>query len=241
MVYRGRIDDRYVSFGVDRPNPTRRDLLEALSDVVTGVAVRTKETQAIGCFLADFAAPTPTFAADVAPLVFDACGSCHRPGGPAPFSLLTYEDVRRRASQIVQVTKSRFMPPWKADAEAGPFVGQRRLSDREITMIDEWVSAGAPMGEARELTRPATRTDGWQLGTPDLIVMLPQAYQLQAEQTDVFRIFAIPLPTNGVRYVRGLEFLPGNARVVHHANIRIDYSPATRQLDADDPLPGTTV
>jgi hypothetical protein len=238
VVYRGRIDDRYVAFGVDRPSPTARDLREALSAVVAGRPVPVRETQAIGCVLADFVPRPPTFAADIAPVIFDACRSCHRPGGPAPFSLLSHDDVRKHATQIVQVTKSRFMPPWKADADAGPFVGQRRLTDREIALIEAWVSAGAPAGDTRHLPKPPTRTDGWQLGTPDLVVTLPAAYKLQAEPTDVFRIFAIPLPIDRVRYVRGLEFLPGNPRVVHHANIRIDYSPATRQLDAADPDPG---
>jgi hypothetical protein len=238
VVYRGRIDDRYVAFGVDRAQPTTRDLRDALSAVVAGRPVAVPETQAIGCVLADFVPRPPTFAADVAPLVFAACGSCHRPGGPAPFSLLSYDEVRKHATQIAQVTRSRFMPPWKADADAGPFVGQRRLSEREIALIEEWVRAGAPAGDLHHLPKAPSRTDGWQLGTPDLVVTIPDAYRLQAEPTDVFRIFAIRLPIDRVRYVRGLEFLPGNPRVVHHANIRIDYSPATRQLDAADPDPG---
>jgi hypothetical protein len=238
VLYRGRIDDRYVSFGVDRQTPTRHDLREALLDVAGGRGVRVRETQAIGCVLSDFVPRPPTFSADVAPIIFEACGSCHRPGGPGPFSLLTHDAVRQHATQIVQVTKSRFMPPWKASDDAGPFVGQRRLSNREIAMIEEWVAAGTPLGENRALPKPPSRTDSWQLGTPDLVVTLPDAYRLQAEASDVFRIFAIPLPIDRVRYVRGLEFLPGNARVVHHANIRIDYTSSTRQLDAADPTPG---
>src|SRR5262245_50699004 len=61
------------------------------------------------------AAGTPTFNRDVAPIIFAKCASCHRPGEAAPFSLLTYDDVRRRASQIVEVTQMRFMPPWPPD------------------------------------------------------------------------------------------------------------------------------
>jgi mono/diheme cytochrome c family protein len=238
VLYRGRIDDRYVSFGVDRPAPTRRDLRDALLAIVAGQPVKVQQTQAIGCVLSDFIPPPPTFAKDVAPVIFEACSSCHRPGGPGPFSLLTHDDVRRHATQIVQVTKSRFMPPWKADAGNGPFVGQRRLSDREIALIDAWVAAGAPAGNPRETPKAPTRADGWQLGTPDLVVTIATPYSLQAESTDVFRIFAIPLPVERERYVRGIEFLPGNARVVHHANIRLDYTASTRNLDAADPSPG---
>lgn len=179
-----------------------------------------------------------TFARDIAPVVFAVCGSCHRPGGPGPFSLLPYEEVRQHATQIVAVTKSRFMPPWKADAENGPFVGQRQLTDREIALVEDWVAAGAPEGDPGTLPQVPMRTGVWQLGTPDLVVTIPQAFELRADPTDVFRVFAIPVPIDGVRYVRGVEFIPGNPRVVHHANIRVDYSPATRRLDDADPAPG---
>jgi hypothetical protein len=48
----------------------------------------------------------------------------------------------------------------------------------------------------------------------------------------------IPVPIDSVRYVKGLEFHSGNARVVHHANVRIDRTPASRRLDEEDPAPG---
>jgi hypothetical protein len=51
--YRGRIDDRYVEFGVDRPAPTRHDLADALTHVLAGTPVPEPVTRAIGCFLAD--------------------------------------------------------------------------------------------------------------------------------------------------------------------------------------------
>ena len=73
-----------------------------------------------------------TFARDVAPIVFARCASCHHPGEAAPFSLLTYDDVRRRARQIVDVTQKRFMPPWLPTEGHGDFVGARRLGDQEL-------------------------------------------------------------------------------------------------------------
>ena len=182
--------------------------------------------------------PQVTFTRDVAPLVYDACASCHREGGPAPFSLITYDQVRRRATQIANVTRTGFMPPWKAEPESGDFVGQRRLSAREIQRIQRWVEEGTPEGDPRDLPRRPTFPDGWLLGTPDLVVTLDAPYSLTATGTDVFRIFAIPLPIAATRFVRGIEFHPGNARVVHHANIRVDATPASRRLDARDPSPG---
>src|SRR5258706_8506367 len=143
-----------------------------------------------------------TYSKNVAPLVADRCESCHHAGGPAPFALSTYADVKRRAALIASVTKNRYMPPWKADPSDGPFVGQHPLSDHEIAMIQQWVDEGAIEGESvtgrqsAGSTRPAARNPQfatWQLGKPDLVVTMPQAYALQAEGADIFRIFVLPL------------------------------------------------
>ena len=166
--------------------------------------------------------PPVTFNKDIAPLVFDRCASCHQPGGLGPFSVLTYASVRQHATQIGVLTKGRAMPPWKAQSDYGEFVGQHPLSDAEIDLIQRWLEQGAGEGDPRDRPPVPTTTDGWELGKPDLIVTLPQAYVLQAEGTSVFRNFVIPVAIDGVRYVKGLEFHSGNARVVHHANVRID-------------------
>ena len=186
----------------------------------------------------------PIYTKDIAPLVADRCAMCHHENGPAPFSLLTYADVKRRATQIALVTSKRYMPPWKADPTDGPFVGQHPLTDAEIALVQRWAFDGAPESDGRDLP-PARRSQnkpqwsaGWQLGTPDLVVSLPEPYTLPAGGTDVFRIFVIPLPVNATRFVRGLEFHPGNPRVVHHANIRVDRTAASRQMDEADPAPG---
>jgi Flp pilus assembly protein TadD len=179
-----------------------------------------------------------TFTRDVAPIVFASCASCHRPGGPGPFSLTTYDEVRRRAKQIAEVTRRRFMPPWKVEPGVGHFVGQRPLTDREITLIEQWAKNGTPEGDRSDLPKLPAFADGWLLGKPDLIVRPEAAFVLPAQQTDAFRIFAIRLPIKKRAYVTGIEFHPGNARVVHHANIRIDRTEATRKLDDADPLPG---
>jgi hypothetical protein len=179
-----------------------------------------------------------TYAKDVAPLLADRCGMCHHAGGSAPFALSTYAEAKRRATQIATVTKNRFMPPWKADPSNGPFVGQHPLSDAEIRLIGTWVDGGAAEGDPRDLPPRRVWSEGWQLGTPDLVIALPEVYTLPAEGSDVFRVFTLPIPVETARFVRGLEFRPGNPKVVHHANIRIDPTPASRRLDGQDPAPG---
>jgi Flp pilus assembly protein TadD len=112
------------------------------------------------------------------------------------------------------------------------------LSDGEIGLLRRWLDAGAPEGDPREMSGARTWTEGWQLGKPDLVMTLKQPYTLPAEGTDAFRIFVLPIPVATARFVRGLEFRPGNPKVVHHANIRIDTTLTSRHLDEADPAPG---
>lgn len=179
-----------------------------------------------------------TFNRDIAPIVFARCASCHHPGGVGPFSLLTYESARQRATQIAKATADRYMPPWKADAADGPFVGQHPLTPDEIALIRRWVDGGAVEGDARDRPTPPIVATGWQLGAPDLVATLDQAFTLPPDGTDVFRIFVMRLPVAVARYVKGVEFLPGNPKVVHHANIRVDPTPASRRYDEADATPG---
>jgi hypothetical protein len=59
-----------------------------------------------------------TFSEDVAPIVYSNCVSCHRPGEAAPFSLISYEDVSKRAKLVAKVTGSRQMPPASSPTSA---------------------------------------------------------------------------------------------------------------------------
>ena len=190
-----------------------------------------------------------TFNRDIAPLFFEHCSTCHRPGTAAPFSLLTYRDARPWARAIRQATSSRSMPPWKPEpGHGGPFIGDRRLSDAQIDLIGRWVDAGAPAGDPADLPPRPEGLGGWRLGEPDLVIEMPEPFLLPADGDDVFRKFAIPIPITETRFVEGLEFQPAvrgigstwtsNPRVIHHANMRLDPTPASRTLDARDPRPG---
>ncbi len=179
-----------------------------------------------------------TFNHDIAPIVFHNCAPCHRPGEAGPFSLLTYADVRKRAEQIGRVTSTRYMPPWLPEPGYGDFAGVRRLSNDQVALIQRWVQAGAPEG-APEERPPAPRfPEGWQLGTPDLVIEMAQPYTVPADGTDVFRNLVLPVPGLGTRYVRAMELRPGDKRVVHHANVLIDRTGSARRQDARDPGPG---
>lgn len=177
-----------------------------------------------------------TFAKDVAPILYRRCAPCHHDGGPGPFPLTSYDDARRRSALIVKVTQSRFMPPWKPEAGELRFAGERRLTDDEIRTIDRWTKDGAPEGNRSELPPRPRFASGWQLGTPDIVLTFPE-YVLRADGADVFRNFVLPVPGTGTRFVRAIEFRAASA-AVHHANIRVDPTSASRQLDEADPAPG---
>ena len=178
------------------------------------------------------------FNRDIAPIVFAHCAPCHRPGEAAPFSLLTYDEVRRRAQLIAVMTRNRSMPPWKPEPGYGEFAGERRLSDRQVELIQQWVELGTPEGDANDLPPAPRWAGGWQLGKPDLVVSMPEPYLLRSDGPDVFRTFVIPIELPTGRYVRGLEVHPGVPRAVHHANVKIDRTRSSRRLDDDDPGPG---
>jgi tetratricopeptide (TPR) repeat protein len=182
----------------------------------------------------DVAPEKPTFTRDVAPILFKNCVTCHRPGESAPFNLLTYQDARKKAKTIVEVTASGYMPPWLPVAGYGVFEGEQRLSAREIETLRRWHVQGMAEGAAAEMPSPPRFTSGWQLGEPDVIVELPEPFTLPAEGRDVYRNFVIPVPIAEPRYVSAMEFRPGNPQIVHHAFMLVDTTSESRRLDAQD-------
>lgn len=163
--------------------------------------------------------PAPTFATDIAPIVYSHCSSCHRPGQAAPFSLLSYDDVRRRATLIAAATGRRYMPPWHATpAEGFPeFRDSRRLSDSEIATFKAWVSAGMPAGDLSAAPKPPVFPEGWALGVPDVEVAYPESIDVPADGPDLYRTIVLPLDRSEDAWVTAVDFAPGVRAVVHHA------------------------
>lgn len=178
------------------------------------------------------------FSKDVAPILFTQCTPCHRQGEGSPFPLLTFEDARKHATQIAEVTRRRLMPPWPPEAGHGEFAGTRRLSDAQIRTIGRWVEAGASEGSPADLPPQPKFPVGWQLGTPDLVVTMRQPYPLAAGPGDVFRNFVLPVELKESKYIRAFELQPGERRLVHHANLLVDRAQSLRVRDGKDGAPG---
>src|SRR5438552_13467882 len=184
LRYRGRIDDRYgVAFR--KPQATRSDLAEALDELLAGKEVSVAETEADGCLLdqgtKQAARSDVTYTKQVARILQNRCQSCHRPDQAAPFSLLAYEDVVKHGRMLKEVTTQRRMPPWHADPRYGHFTNNRSMTREEIETLAAWVDAGMPRGEAKDLPAAINWPKGWARGTPDLVLSMPEEFEVPAE------------------------------------------------------------
>ncbi len=181
-----------------------------------------------------------TWSRDVAPILQEHCQGCHRPGDIAPFSLENYGDTYRERRKILRAVEQRKMPPWKPVPGFGEFLGARRLGDREIALIREWVAAGAPEGDARDLPPPRRWPDTWTLGAPDVVLMPETAFEVPPSDRDLYRCFVIPTAFAEDRYVSAVEFVPGNRKIVHHVLTYVDTAGASEALSRAEPRPGYT-
>ena len=175
-----------------------------------------------------------TFTKDIAPILFKNCAACHHPGEVAPFSLLSYDDAAKRAKTIARVTRTRYMPPFKAEPGAGEFRDICRLNDDEIAAIQSWTDAGTPEGDPKNLPAAPVFSDTWKLGKPDVIVTMPQAFTIPAEGKDIYQCFVLPASITENQYLVAYEFRPGNRKVVHHSIISYDNTGEAQKKDDAD-------
>ena len=160
-------------------------------------------------------APRVTFTKDVAPILHANCVRCHRPGQVAPMSLLTFEEARPWAKSIKKNVEEGEMPPWKADPKHGRFRNDIRLSEEEKATLIAWVDQGAPQGNPKDMPTQPEFSDGWELGEPDFVVEMPEAV-LSATGDDLFLSHVVEINLPEQRWVRAIEFSPGDRKVVHH-------------------------
>lgn len=181
---------------------------------------------------------TVTFADHVAPIIYKRCTPCHRPGEAAPFSLTTYEEAKKWAPMIEAVTKSGRMPPWKAVAGYGEHRDARIITAEEKELLSRWHKSGTAPGVLSSAPALPKFVTGWQLGEPDLVLEMPESFEIAADGPDTLRSFVLPTNLGKDVTVGAIEFRPGNPSVVHHALVFLDDSGQARKLDASDAGPG---
>jgi mono/diheme cytochrome c family protein len=240
--YLGRIDDQYAARLKRNANPATHELRDAVAALTAGKPVAVARVEAVGCPLPVPPAKVehaPTYSGEVAAILQANCQECHRPGQVGPFSLLTYEQARKRADDLASVVEDRRMPPWKPVAGAGmPFAHDKSMSQADIDTLIAWADAGAPEGDPSLAPAPRAFSDGWALGTPDLIVDIGTDFEVPAAGGDIYRCFVIPTNLPEKVAVSAVEYRPGNASVVHHALGFVDTKGAARKKDEAEAGPG---
>lgn len=237
--YQGRIDDQFADRQKRNANPKGAELHDAIAAVLGGREVATDYVKPVGCPIpkaAEEEGPVPTYSNQVARILQKNCQECHRRGQVGPFALETFEQARKRADDLASVVEDRRMPPWKAEAGVGPkFKHDRALSATDIATLASWAEAGAPQGDPAQLPPPAKFPDDWTLGTPDLVIELPEPYEVPASGEDIYRCFVLPTNLPKDVYISGIEYRPDNRAVVHHLLGYVDTTGEARKKDAADP------
>src|SRR5207249_219108 len=127
-------------------------------------------------------------------------------------------------------TQSRLMPPWKP-VDSPAFHNERRLTDQELATLAAWVGGGTPAGDPQDAPPPKHFPDGWQLGTPDLVLTVPDEFALGPTGRDLFRCFVLPTNLGEEKYVAAVEVRPSNPRIVHHTLLYVDGNHEGRKLE----------
>ncbi|MEP6646677.1 MAG: T9SS type A sorting domain-containing protein [Saprospiraceae bacterium] len=179
-----------------------------------------------------------TFTKDIAPIIYNNCTKCHRPNEIGPFPMTNYDEVIPWADMIKYSTSIRYMPPWKADPHFSRFIGERVLTDEQISLIAQWVDNGTPYGNAAEEPALPEFPSGSQIGTPDLVLHFAQSFTHKGGNEDEYRVFVFPTGLTEDKEISTIELRPGNRKVLHHALFAFDDTGAAQAMDDADPKYG---
>ncbi len=200
------------------PDPlTRRHSVGARIAQIAGITVAVigvvlaRQPKTLAAHSAD-----PTFAEDVAPILYKNCVVCHRPGGMGPFSLLEYDSAKAKLDEMNDAVSTGYMPPWHAVGEHGVFSNDRRLSDNERQTILRWIAAGAKPGDLKRLPPKPDFPTAWTIGKPDAVVTMPDSFMIPASGTVEYQYFEVPTNFTEDKWVQAIEIMPGAREVVHH-------------------------
>ncbi|CAN5550941.1 hypothetical protein BH10BAC1_BH10BAC1_11250 [soil metagenome] len=162
-----------------------------------------------------------TFSEHIAPIIYKNCTSCHRPGEAGPFSLLTYQDAKARGTIMKFAVKTRFMPPWPADASYTHFVDEKGLTQEEIDLMVRWIDEGCAIGDSTKTPALPVFPTGSQLGTPDLVIKFRDVYKIKGNAKDLFLLMRVPYQIPKDQYISTIEVVPGNRKLLHHVNAQL--------------------
>jgi peroxiredoxin len=225
--YRGRIDDQY-GVGYRRPQPNRRDLVEALEEVLAGKPVSVARTEVAGCRIGrpqkTEVAGGITYSKQIARIFQKNCQECHRPGEIGPFSLTSYGQAKGWADMIRETVGDGRMPPWYADPRYGKFANDRRMSKEDKDTLLAWIDQGCPKGDPKDLPPKKDWYEGWWIGKPDAVFTMQEEFTVPAEPGKggiPYKFFTVPTNFAEDRWIQAAEARPGNRAVVHHIIVTV--------------------
>jgi peroxiredoxin len=234
--YRGRIDDQY-GIGYRREKATQHDLANAMEQALAGQKISTAQTEVSGCLI-ERASRKPlkeevNYAKQVSRLLQKHCQECHRPGEIGPFSLLTYDDAKKRAGRIREALIEQRMPPWYADSRHGKFLNDRRLPQEELDTLIAWIDAGTPRGDDKDLPPPLKFVKGWKIGEPDKVFTMEKEFTVPATGVLNYQRFTVDPGLKEDTWIQAAECRPGNRAVVHHILVYV-LKPGSRNPYSPD-------
>jgi len=223
LQYFGAINDQYIDRTTRAITVDHEFLKDAIETSLDGNVPLLQHTDVVGC-LFNLQSEIPksigaiTYHEHIEPILQAKCQTCHHPNDVAPFSLLTYEDAISWADDIKEFVVGRKMPPWPLTGGVA-MKNDISLSAEQITLISDWVDAGAPKGDPSKAPPPKEfkPRDEWEnQSTPDMVFQIPAPFHLGPDGPDHYRTFVIPIGNKEPLYVNKVQFIPGNRKIVHH-------------------------
>ena len=233
VLYQGRIDDQF-GIGYKREGPTRRDLVEALDEILAGKTVSKAKTDVAGCRISRVLKPketgTITYTKQVSRILQKNCQECHRPGQVGPMPLLTYEDAVAWSPMIREVVNVKRMPPWFADPKHGKFSNDRSLSKEDRDNLLGWIDQGCPKGDAADLPPAKEFAKGWTIGQPDVVFTMAKEYTVppKTEKKSIaYQNFKVPTNFEGGSLDSRIRRVPAgqSCRGASHHRVRLRRRP----------------
>jgi hypothetical protein len=134
-------------------------------------------------------------------------------------------DVIENAGMVKKQLERGAMPPWfAAPAPAGvhsPWSNDRSLSARDKADVLAWLQSNRPAGDPKEAPVPRVFSSEWSIGTPDLVVQIPQPIAIKAEGTMPYQFVTAETSLTEDRWVQGYEIRPTDRSVVHHVIVQV--------------------
>jgi Copper type II ascorbate-dependent monooxygenase, C-terminal domain len=183
-------------------------------------------------------AAEPTFAEDVAPILYKNCTTCHHQGGMGPFSLIEYDSAKAKVDEMRDAVAAGQMPPWHAEGPHGVFRNDRRLSDADRQTILRWIDAGAKPGDLAKLPPKPEYPASWAIGTPDAVVAMPDEFTVPSSGTVEYQYFEVPTGFTEDKWIQAMEIMPGAREVVHHVLVYAKVPAGAAPAAAQQATPG---